>query len=170
MRLLFIFLFIQGIVKSLCASEPALNEKLFPRVGVGVLVENEGKILLGQRKGAHGAFTWAPPGGHLEFGETVEECAKRELLEETGLKIIASTLGPWMENVMENGKKHYITLLVHVDQFEGELQLLEPDKCDGWQWFSWDSLPEPLFAPFDSFIKRRFSETALQNLIKPDYI
>jgi 8-oxo-dGTP diphosphatase len=130
-----------------------MNSLFIPKVGIAVLVKSDSKVLLGQRKGAHGASTWAPPGGHLEFGESVEECARRELLEETALKIISHTLGPWVENIMENGKKHYITLFVTVVQFEGDLQLLEPDKCEGWQWFSWNELPRPLFAPFDSFIK-----------------
>jgi len=134
-------------------SESIINEKMRPRIGVGVLVEKQGKVLLGKRKGSHGAFTWGAPGGHLELGEKVEECAKRELLEETGLKAVAVTLGPWVEDVMENGKKHYITLFVKIDQFEGELQLLEPDKCEGWEWFSWDQLPHPLFPPLVSYLK-----------------
>jgi 8-oxo-dGTP diphosphatase len=127
--------------------------KPHPRVGVGIIVEKEGKLLLGLRKGSHGASTWSPPGGHLEFAEGVEECAKRELLEETGLRATSCTLGPWVENVMENGKKHYITLYVRVDQFEGEVQLLEPDKCEEWHWFLWNELPTPLFAPMDSFFQ-----------------
>lgn len=39
-------------------------------------------------------------------------------------------------------------------QFEGEPKLLEPDKCEGWQWFDWDSLPEPLFPSVESLIKK----------------
>ena len=154
MRLLIFLLTCTGMMSSSLASESSLNKQTLPRVGVGVLVEQEGKILLGQRKGSHGASTWAPPGGHLEFGEGVEECAKRELLEETGLKAISCSLGPWVENIMENGKKHYITVFVMVHQFEGELQLLEPDKCEGWQWFSWDELPKPLFASLTSLIEQ----------------
>ena len=58
---------------------------------------------------------WACPGGHLEFGESVEECASRELLEETGLTT-SLRLGPWVNDVME-GDKHYITLFVFVRCF-----------------------------------------------------
>jgi 8-oxo-dGTP diphosphatase len=130
-----------------------LNETKRPRVGIGVLVEKNGKILLGLRKGSHGLSTWGPPGGHLEFGESVEECAKRELLEETGLKAVSCSIGHWVENLMENGQKHYISLFVTVDQFEGNPELLEPDKCQGWQWFSWDALPSPIFAPLSTLIE-----------------
>ena len=58
-----------------------------PKVGVGVIIVKEGKILLGERKNAHGEGTWCPPSGHLELGESYEECAKRETFEETGLQI-----------------------------------------------------------------------------------
>ena len=130
------------------------NEKNFPRVGVATMVFKEGKTLLGQRKGSHGASEWACPGGHLEFGEAVEECARRELAEETGLQIVSYELGPWTENIMENGKKHYITLFVFVTEFSGEVQLLEPNKCEGWQWFSLDELPSPLFSTLKTVVKK----------------
>ena len=58
-----------------------------PLVGVGVIIIKEGKILLAERKGSHGQNTWASAGGHLEFGETLEECARREVLEEFGIHI-----------------------------------------------------------------------------------
>lgn len=58
-----------------------------PQVGVGVLILRDGKVLLGRRKGSHGAGCWSAPGGHLEFGEAVEDCALREALEETGLAL-----------------------------------------------------------------------------------
>ena len=56
-----------------------------PKVGIGVLIVKDGKILLGERIGAHGSGLFALPGGHLEFGETFEETARREVEEETGL-------------------------------------------------------------------------------------
>ena len=57
-----------------------------PKVGVAVIVVKDNQVLMGKRIGSHGENTWAFPGGHLEFGETPEECATRELFEETGLK------------------------------------------------------------------------------------
>lgn len=135
----------------------ALNAHLIttekrPRIGVGCVVQREGKVLLGQRKGAHAVGYWGFPGGHLEFGESVESCATRELFEETGLKPTSMRLGPWVENLMEDGQKHYITLFVFVDSFEGEPELLEPEKCEGWHWYNWESLPDPLFSPIPSLL------------------
>ncbi len=80
--------------------------------------------MLRKRKGAHGAFNWGPPGGHLEFGERVEECAKRERLEETGMIAPSCILDRWIENNMEKEGKHYISLFVLVHQFEGKPKLL----------------------------------------------
>ena len=63
-----------------------MNRLLIPRIGIGVIAQNsDDLIILGKRKNAHGDGEWAPPGGHLEFGETPIECAIRELKEETGL-------------------------------------------------------------------------------------
>jgi 8-oxo-dGTP diphosphatase len=72
-----------------------------PQVGVGVLIVENGRVLLGKRKGSDGAGTWSAPGGHLEFGETVEACARREVLEETGLQLQDLRLGPFTSNVFE---------------------------------------------------------------------
>lgn len=124
-----------------------------PKVGVGVVVIKNDMLLLGNRKSAHGAGTWSCAGGHLEFGESVEECAKRELAEETGLHAQSLYLGPYVNNVIDNDK-HYITLFVVIREFQGEPKLLEPDKCDGWHWFSLNALPSPLFPPVASFIEK----------------
>lgn len=123
-----------------------------PRVGVGIIVIKEGKVLLGKRIGAHESGCFSSPGGHLEFKETIEGCARRELAEEVGLKALSLKLGPWTEDVI-NDEKHYISLFVFVTEFEGEPQLLEPHKCQGWDWYAWDELPSPLAKPLISFIK-----------------
>lgn len=123
-----------------------------PKVGVGIIVVKDGKILLGKRKNAHGSGYYSPPGGNLEFKETVENCTKRELDEETGLTPLSIQLGPWTQNVIDE-QKHYISLFTIVTEFEGEPQLLEPNKCEGWDWYSWDELPNPLFQSLTSLIK-----------------
>jgi len=58
-----------------------------PRVGVGVIIMRGDKVLLGKRKGSHGSDSWSFPGGHLEMYESFFDCAERETMEETGLKI-----------------------------------------------------------------------------------
>jgi 8-oxo-dGTP diphosphatase len=128
-------------------------EKARPKVGVGVYLIKEGKVLLGKRKGAHGVGLWAVPGGHLEFGESVEDCAKRELEEETGLRATSVQTGLWSNDVID-GTKHYITFFAVIEQFDGELQLREPEKCEEWRWFSLDALPAPLFPPAIAFFNK----------------
>ncbi|MGM0403323.1 MAG: nucleotide triphosphate diphosphatase NUDT15 [Thermodesulfobacteriota bacterium] len=134
-------------------------EKNFPRVGVGVIVVRGGRILLGKRIGSHGAGTWALPGGHLEYGETVEDCAVREVREETGLAIDVLGRGPYTSDVFPEAKKHYITLFVEARSDKGEPQILEPTRCLSWQWFSWSALPEPKFPPLASLVKTGFVPT-----------
>ena len=56
-----------------------------PCVGVGAIVVHEGRILLVKRAAEPGRGLWAIPGGRLKLGETLKECARREILEETGV-------------------------------------------------------------------------------------
>lgn len=124
-----------------------------PRVGVGVLIIKDGKILLGKRKNAHGAGTWAPCGGHLELYESFEQCAQREAYEETGLKLTKVRYYGLTNNIYLEEQKHYLTVFMMVDDFEGEPQNCEPDKCEGWAWFAVNELPENLFLPFKALLK-----------------
>ena len=118
-----------------------------PRVGVGVIVVRDGMILLGQRLGSHGSGTWALPGGHLEFGESPEQCAVREVREETGLEVSNIVRGPYTSDVFAPEGKHYVTLFVIAHSASGQAAVLEPTKCARWEWFRWSELPSPLFQP-----------------------
>jgi 8-oxo-dGTP diphosphatase len=122
----------------------------YPRVGVGVLVVRDGHVLLGERRGSHGAGTWALPGGHLEHGESAETCAIRELAEETGLAAGRVTPGPYTTDLFESEGRHYVTLFVLATDVAGEPTVREPAKCARWEWFRWSALPTPLFAPLQS--------------------
>jgi len=123
-----------------------------PHVGVGVIVMRGAQVLLGQRLGAHGAHSWALPGGHLEFGESPADCARREVAEETGLALAAVRPGPYTNTVFEAEGLHYITLFMLADCLQGEPQRLEPHKCAGWHWVAWQALPQPLFAPLQQLV------------------
>lgn len=141
------------------ASQAAMHSPVVtsPQVGVGVLIIENGRVLLGKRKGSHGAGSWSAPGGHLEFGETVEACAIREVLEETNLQISNLRFGPFTNNVFEAEHKHYVTVFVLADRATGVLQTMEPDKCEGWAWFEWSNLPQPLFPPLASLCSQGFT-------------
>lgn len=123
------------------------------RVGVGVIIWRNNRILLGQRIGSHGAETWATPGGHLEVGESIEECAQREVLEETGLVVNSFTKLGFTNDIFEEEKKHYVTLFVAASSDAGEPQVTEPDKCRQWKWCKLDELPEPLFLPIINLLQ-----------------
>lgn len=51
---------------------------LHPKVGIGVMIFKDGKVLLGKRKGSHGDGEYSFPGGHLNYMESFEDCAQRE--------------------------------------------------------------------------------------------
>lgn len=101
-----------------------------PRVGVGVILLNpQGKILLGKRKGSHAPY-WSIPGGHLEHGESFEECAIREVAEETGLQIatpVVVGLSNDLQTCRETGR-HYVSIALLANVAQGEPRLCEPDK------------------------------------------
>ncbi|HYK08635.1 MAG TPA: NUDIX hydrolase [Candidatus Eisenbacteria bacterium] len=127
-----------------------------PRVGIGVIIRHKGKVLLGKRKGSHGEGDWAFPGGHLEFGETIEDCVKREVAEETSLHVKNIHFGAVTNDIFKKEKKHYITIFMVCDYANGKVKTMEPHKCEKWEWFSWETLPSPLFIPFQNLLKQKF--------------
>jgi 8-oxo-dGTP diphosphatase len=130
-----------------------------PRVGIGVFVIKDGKVLLGKRKNAHGDGSWSFPGGHLEFGESWEDCAAREVMEETGLNISNIRFGTATNDIFEKENKHYITIFMITDWQSGEPQNMEPEKCEAWEWFEWkeESLPSSLFVPLQNLLKKGYT-------------
>lgn len=118
------------------------------------MIRREGNVLLGLRQGSHGAGTWALPGGHLEFGETPEETATREILEETGLTVANLRSVGFTNDIMLNEQKHYVTLFVVGEYVSGEAQLLEPEKCQCWEWHEWGKFPTPLFPPLQHALQQ----------------
>jgi len=130
-----------------------LNKEV--RVGVATVIFRKNCILLGERIGSHGAHTWATPGGHLELGESIEECAKRETLEETGLVVNSISKLGFTNDIFNKENKHYVTLFVIASCDQGEPQIMEPGKCKQLKWCELDKLPLPLFLPLINLLKEQ---------------
>ena len=122
-------------------------------VGFGVMMLKSNKVLLGKRHEdpekasslLNGAGTWTMPGGKLEFGETFEEGAKREVLEETGITLNKMNVICVNQDIIETA--HFITIGLFSDAFSGEPKVMEPDEITEWHWFDLDNLPSPLYFP-----------------------
>ncbi len=123
-----------------------------PAVGVAVIVIKNGKVLLGKRLNSHGSGSWAFPGGHLEFNESIEDCAKREVHEETGLSINNVQHIAYTNDIFKTEQKHYVTLFVAAKYNSGTLEIKEPNKCEKWDWFNWNEFPDPLFLSLKNFV------------------
>jgi 8-oxo-dGTP diphosphatase len=133
---------------------------------MGVLVMRRGRVLLGRRRGSHGEGYYAAPGGHIEFGESFEQAARREVNEETGLEISDLRLLSVGNYVFkrEDGERHYIDVDFVCEAPAGEPQLAEPEKCDGWEWYDIDDLPQPLFIVTRRMIESLRSGDALNSV------
>lgn len=122
------------------------------RVGVGVMVVKDGKVLIGKRKSSHGEGEYAWPGGHLEHLESIEACARREVHEEAGIEIENLRFLRLM-NITQYAPKHYIDIAMVADWKSGDPEVREPHKLESWEWRAVDDLPEPLFAPLPTYFE-----------------
>lgn len=132
-----------------------------PKVAVSSILVRDGKVLLGKRKGAHGAGIWSFPGGHLEYGESWEECAKRETKEETGMVIERVKFVGVTNSLFPEDRKHYVTIFMAGVCTTGEPKLCEPDQCEMWEWFDWDNLPTPYFSAINELKAMGFNPNTL---------
>lgn len=125
-----------------------------PKVGLGVIIyNNNNEILLLKRKGAHGEGDWSFPGGHLEFGESWIECARRETKEEAGINIKNIIFFSATNDIFEKEDKHYITIEMKAKLQSGIAKIMEPDKSTDIGWFKANNLPKPLFLPVKNLLK-----------------
>ena len=126
-----------------------------PRVGVACLVTRGGQILLLRRQRSHGAGSWSPPGGHLDFGESIEACAMRETHEETGLRIANPEFFGITNDIFEPDGKHYVTVWMHAEADGGEPAVQDQAEVAAVGWFEPDRLPTPLFLSLANLIAGR---------------
>lgn len=127
-------------------------------IGAGIFIYKDGNVLLQKRKD-NGC--WSMHAGGLEIGETVEEAAKRELFEETGLT--ANTLcllgvfsGEEMRYTYPNGDQVSIVQIIYTcNDFSGDITR-EKEEVSELKWFAINEIPNNISPPdkkaFESFI------------------
>jgi len=133
-------------------------------VGSGVFIYKDGKILLQKRRDSG---LWADHGGGVEIGESLEETAKRELFEETGLT--ANSLeffriysGKEMLHTYPNGDEVYLIVSFWIcEDFSGDIKI-DPNEVVELRWFDINEMPKEIeptlkkpFSDFTKYIKER---------------
>jgi len=123
------------------------------KVGVGIIITKDNKVLLMKRRDIHGKGTWTTPGGHLDFGETPEQCAAREAKEEVGLDVVDIQFRALTNDVFEITGRHYISIWMEGRSLSGDATITAKEEIEEIGWFSWDSLPQPLFLSFENLLQ-----------------
>jgi len=129
----------------------AIDGTNVPRVGVGCIVVQDGKILL--VKTWRGL--WSAPGGNLEIGETPADCAIRETLEETGVTVTNARFVAITNDIMPDIGRHYVTIWMRADP-SGELTTVRDTReILEVAWFRPAELPDGRLAYFDNLLSGR---------------
>ena len=122
-----------------------------PQVGTAIILTKNDKVHLMKRKGSHSPGTWSTPGGHLDFVETLEDCAAREAKEEVGVDVVDIRFRSVTNDLFEASGRHYITVWMEGKPL-GEPFIASKREVEEIGWFAWDALPKPLFLPLENLV------------------
>jgi len=113
-----------------------------PRLAVGAVVFKDDRVLLVQRGRAPAQGDWAIPGGSVRLGESLQAAAEREVLEETGIVIVASTPVHTFDVVEyddeERVRFHYLIVDLNAEYRGGDLRA--GDDALAARWVAADEL------------------------------
>jgi len=117
------------------------NREHQENIGCAVIVRNDqGQVLLGKRKNAYRLGLYGLPGGRIDRDEKSFDAAKREMLEETGLKAnslkYVGVVKEWQDSY------NFIHFIYLCTEWRGDLTLMEPEKCESWEWTNLNQLPK----------------------------
>jgi ADP-ribose pyrophosphatase YjhB (NUDIX family) len=108
---------------------------LNPRVAAGVIPVQDGKAALVRRAMEPGRGCWVFPGGYVDMGENVEDAARREVWEETGLRVhLDRLLGVYSRTGDE------VVLIVYIGHVVGGALAAGDEEIEA-AWFPMDALP-----------------------------
>lgn len=116
-------------------------------VGVGaILVDEHGKVFMAQRgpQAKNERGLWEFPGGSVEFGETLAEALRREMLEEYGVQIEVGELLDVADHILTGEGQHWVSPSYICRIVRGEPHIMEPGKCSQIGWFDPQNVPEAL--------------------------
>src|SRR5947209_6962869 len=114
-----------------------------PQIRVGILITKDDQVLLMKRRSAHEDGTWSTVGGHLEYRESLQECAIRETQEVIGVIITDVTFLAITNDTFEVPEMHDVTIWMAGRYVSGEPAMHTGHEKSVIDWFCWDALPEP---------------------------
>jgi len=107
-----------------------------PKVVAGVIPVHDGRVLLVRRAMNPARGTWVFPGGYVDRGEAVEDAARRETWEETGLRVhLERLLGVYSREGDE------VVLIVYVGRVDSDDVVIGSEEIEA-AWFAPDKLPD----------------------------
>jgi len=128
-----------------------------PGISIGVVIKKNNKYLLGRRHPKiTGGNYWCLPMGKLEWHETLLECARREVKEESGIEV--QEVEPIVLANVILPESHYLTLGFLATSWQGEPAISAPNEIVEWNWFSMGNFPEPIFQPSKEIIDTLFMQ------------
>jgi 8-oxo-dGTP diphosphatase len=137
----------------------AIPDKV-PYVGIGCIVVRDGKVLLVRNRRGF----WSTPGGHLDFGESPDGCAVREVFEETGVRVANVEFVAITNDVLTDVGKHSLTVWMRGDADGAPAQIGDTAEINELGWFSPDRLPAPLHLYFQNLLEGRCWPRSPKNL------